>query len=121
MDNGGNMLVAGRICYSFARLFCMTFEEYLASKKIDGAAFQAAEPDRWAEWKKLFEHVSPASFTSQKLYLINPVRRKYTLKVSTLPAASEPKALASDSQVVQTPPTSSPKPAAKPVFKPKIK
>ncbi|MFZ6000980.1 MAG: energy transducer TonB, partial [Bacteroidota bacterium] len=62
-----------------------------------------------------------ASFTSQKLYLINPVRRKYTLKVPTPPPASEPKAPAPDSPVVQTPPTSSPKPAAKPVFKPKIK
>lgn len=120
MDNGGNMLVAGRICYSFARLFCMTFEEYLASKKIDGVAFQAAEPDRWAEWKKLFEHVSPASFTSQKLYLINPVRRKYTLKVPTPPPASEPANPTPDSPV-QSLPTSPPKPAAKPVFKPKIK
>jgi hypothetical protein len=58
----------------------MTFEEYLASKKIDSVAFRAAEPDRWNEWNSLLGVMNPASFTSQKLYLINPVRRKYPLK-----------------------------------------
>lgn len=80
----------------------MTFEEYLISKKIDGAAFQAAEPALWNEWNNLFEQMNPASFTSQKLYLINPIRRKYTLKVE----ATE---------------TSKPAVAAKPVMKPKPK
>ena len=58
----------------------MTFEEYLVSKKIDSVAFSAAEPNRWKEWSSLFEVMNPTSFTSQKLYLINPVRRKYLLK-----------------------------------------
>lgn len=58
----------------------MTFEEYLVSKKIDSVAFSAAEPDRWKEWNSLFEVMNPTSFTSQKLYLINPVRKKYPLK-----------------------------------------
>lgn len=58
----------------------MTFEDYLISKKIDSAAFNKAEPDRWREWKSLFEEMIPSSFTSQKLYLINPIRRKYLLK-----------------------------------------
>ena len=80
----------------------MDFEQYLISKKIDPAAFQQAEPARWHEWKKLFEEMSPNSFTAQKLYLINPIRRKYTLK----PSAEEPK------------PAAAPKP--KPVFKPKL-
>ncbi|MEI9917262.1 MAG: hypothetical protein WDO14_00500 [Bacteroidota bacterium] len=62
----------------------MTFEEYLLSKKIDAAAFKAAEPDRYKEWQQLFEQVSEASFTAQKLYLINPTRRKYHVqKTST--------------------------------------
>jgi hypothetical protein len=80
----------------------MTFEEYLISKKIDGAAFQATEPALWNEWNKLFEQMSPASFTAQKLYLINPIRRKYKLQVAA---------------------TETPKPVvtAKPVMKPKPK
>ncbi|MBX2895046.1 MAG: hypothetical protein KF763_06370 [Cyclobacteriaceae bacterium] len=80
----------------------MTFEEYLIGKKIDGAAFQATEPALWNEWNKLFEQMSPASFTSQKLYLINPIRRKYHLKVE---ATETPKLIV----------------AAKPVMKPKPK
>jgi hypothetical protein len=78
----------------------MTFEDYLISKKIDGTALLAAEPALWKEWHGLFEQMSPASFTSQKLYLINPIRRKYPLKVS----AEKPN--------VATP--------AKPVIKPKM-
>lgn len=81
----------------------MTFEEYLVSKKIDSQAFQAEEPARWHEWSVLFESVSPTSFTSQKLYLINPVRRKYLLK------KEEPQ------QSKETKPS-----VAKPVMKPKI-
>jgi hypothetical protein len=53
----------------------------------------------------LFEAMSPASFTSQKLYLINPLRRKYLLKVS---------------EVVAAPKASGPA-AARPIMKPKPK
>jgi len=58
----------------------MTFEEYLIEKKIDSREFKANEPARWQEWAVLFEQISPASFTSQKLYLVNPLRRKYHLR-----------------------------------------
>lgn len=58
----------------------MTFDEYLISKKINGASFKANEPDRFNEWKKLFESVHPESFTAQKKFLINPIRRKYLLQ-----------------------------------------
>jgi hypothetical protein len=62
----------------------VTYEEYLLSKKIDSQAFKTAEPERWKEWEQLFAQVSEASFTSQKLYLINPIRRKYHVqKTST--------------------------------------
>jgi hypothetical protein len=81
----------------------MTFEEYLISKKIDSASFKAAEPSRWKEWNDLFDQVSEQSFTAQKLYLINPTRRKYLLKAAVV------------SQVQAVPP----KPG-KPVIKPKI-
>jgi len=56
-----------------------TFEEYLKKKKIDSDAFREAEAETWLEWKKLYERMHPDSFTSQKLFLINPVRRKYPL------------------------------------------
>ncbi len=76
----------------------MNFEEYLVSKKIDGTALRAAEPNVWNDWNALFEEMSPASFTAQKLYLINSIRRKYLLKVTepapvaktTSPAAARP-------------------------------
>ncbi|HEU5289820.1 MAG TPA: hypothetical protein VFU05_04195 [Cyclobacteriaceae bacterium] len=58
----------------------MNFEEYLISKKIDASAFRNAEPARWAEWEAEFGQIHPSSFTSQKLYLINPIRRKYPLQ-----------------------------------------
>jgi len=68
----------------------MKFEEYLVSKKIDSQAFKSAEPDRWSEWNNLFDQMSPASFTAQKLYLINPLRRKYKLKTPETESLSKP-------------------------------
>ena len=58
----------------------MSFDEYLITKKIDASAFKNAEPARWIEWEGEFAQVHPGSFTSQKLYLINPIRRKYPLQ-----------------------------------------
>lgn len=60
----------------------MTFSEYLASKKIDEVAFLANEKQLFEEWKTLFEQVHPDSFTAQKKFLINPIRRKYLVKVT---------------------------------------
>jgi len=81
----------------------MTFEEYLAGKKINSEAFKAAEPARWKDWHELFAAVSEKSFTAQKLYLINPTRRKFLLKT--------------EATVPEQP--SAPR-TAKPVIKPKI-
>ena len=83
----------------------MNFEEYLISKKIDSQAFRTAEPSLWNEWNGLFEAMSPVSFTAQKLYLINPLRRKYLLKIT---------------EVAAVPKASAPA-AARPVMKPKPK
>lgn len=58
----------------------MDFESYLKSKKIDSEAFKQSKPDLWNEWEKLFNQLSPISFTSQKLYLINSIRRNFLLK-----------------------------------------
>jgi hypothetical protein len=63
----------------------VNFEEYLLSKKIDSAAFKTAETSLYQDWQREFEVMNPASFTAQKLYLINPIRRKYQLKQDTKP------------------------------------
>jgi hypothetical protein len=55
----------------------MTFEEYCQSKKIDSEAFQKAEAKEFEYLKIYFSQVSPDSFTAQKLFLINAIRRKY--------------------------------------------
>jgi hypothetical protein len=83
----------------------VTFEEYLISKKINSEAFKGTEPLLWQEWHQLFEHLSPASFTAQKLYLINPIRRKYQLRESMPPASA----------------SAEQKPAARPMMRPKPK
>lgn len=57
----------------------MSFEEYLIYKKIDSAAFKTAEPALWNEWLILFDQMNEKSFTAQKLYLINPLRRRFRL------------------------------------------
>jgi hypothetical protein len=58
----------------------MTFEEYLESKKINPLGFKSGDLELYNDFYKVFEHVSPASFTQQKLFLINSVRRKYPIK-----------------------------------------
>lgn len=57
----------------------MNFEQYLLDKKINSEAFKSGEPARWEEWLGEFEQINPKSFTAQKLYLINTIRRKYPL------------------------------------------
>ncbi len=64
------------------------FEEYLIKKKINPAAFKTGDPDRWQDFESLFEKMHPDSFTAQKLFLINAIRRKYPLSAE---AAEEPK------------------------------
>jgi hypothetical protein len=102
----------------------VNFEDYLHSKKIDSSAFRNAESDLWESWKKEFDEIHPASFTSQKLYLINPIRRKYQLKVEPQPVSREKENLVSSQTPI--PNEEIPKPAvksstAKPVFRPKPK
>lgn len=53
------------------------FKTYLESKKIDSDQFKAAEPERWGEWLKIFSEINEKSFTTQKLFLINKIRRRY--------------------------------------------
>jgi hypothetical protein len=81
----------------------MEFEEYLLKKKINAQGFRKAEPAMWKEWEELFAQIHPDSFTQQKLFLINPIRRRFPLK-PTVGQEEKPKAK-----------------AARPVMKPKPK
>ena len=61
----------------------MEFLEYLTQKKIDAGAFRQAEPTRYLEWETLFGQVHPESFTAQKKFLLNDLRRRYLLREAT--------------------------------------
>ena len=119
----------------------LTFEDYLISKKIDAPTFQQAEPQLFKSWKIEFEQIHPNSFTVQKFYLINPIRRKYLLKevVKSIPNAVTEKIITEDKTTVKADvqvaspdismqeksetPESKPQPSkpSRPVFKPKPK
>lgn len=71
----------------------MDFHTWLSGKKIDEVAFKKAEPDQYQQLKSVFDQVHPDSFTAQKLFLINPIRRKYPLKVEAVATAPKPKAV----------------------------
>lgn len=58
----------------------MTWEEYCISKKIDSKAFKENDPLKWLELKDIFEQVHPNSFTEQKKFLINDIRRRFLLQ-----------------------------------------
>ena len=94
----------------------MTYEEYLISKKIDAKAFASAEPTLYQTWEFEFNQMHPNSFTIQKLNLINPIRRKYTLKAEPPPARIAP----TEPTKPETPAAGPPKPV-RPVMKPKPK
>lgn len=58
----------------------MSFDEFLTSKKIDADRFRLAEPQHYAEWKRIFAQMHPESFTAQKKFLLNDTRRKYLIR-----------------------------------------
>lgn len=58
----------------------MEFDDYLAQKKIDVVRFQKLDSERYTAWKREFEQMSPASFTVQKKFLLNDVRRQYLVR-----------------------------------------
>jgi hypothetical protein len=102
-------------------LALVNFDDYLISKKIDSVAFRLAEPPVWENWKIEFEQMHPNSFTAQKLYLINPIRRKYTLKVAPAKVYDEHSSSVNEN-LSAAKPEAAPKPAVpKPVFRPKPK
>lgn len=58
----------------------MTFSEYLVSKNIDEVSFASQEVHTYSTWKSMFEQVHAASFTEQKKFKLNQIRRKFLLK-----------------------------------------
>ena len=58
----------------------MTFIDYLTTKKIDAARFSVENPVIFDEWSRLFDQVSAESFTVQKKFLLNTIRRKYLMR-----------------------------------------
>ncbi|MDE0471648.1 MAG: hypothetical protein OXH57_06875 [Ekhidna sp.] len=58
----------------------MEFHDYLKIKKIDPEMFRKSAKEEFLEWETLFNRIHPESFTQQKLFLINQIRRKYHLK-----------------------------------------
>lgn len=87
----------------------MTWEEYCKKKKIDSDRFRTAEPERWKEWKNLFEQIHPNSFTEQKKFLINDIRRKYHLKMEEVKEPLKQETKTENSAIEPA------KPAAKPI------
>lgn len=57
----------------------MEWEEYLVSKKIDAASYRQAAPEQYDAFRALFLQMHPDSFTAQKLFLINGIRRVHPL------------------------------------------
>jgi hypothetical protein len=58
----------------------MTFEQYLGEKKINYETFLWDDPQEYERLKTTFNLSHPESFTAQKKFLINKLRRKYVVK-----------------------------------------
>jgi hypothetical protein len=58
----------------------ITFASYLKSKKIDLKSFYSSDKELFELWKVEFDQMHPNSFTQQKLFSINKVRRMYPLQ-----------------------------------------
>ncbi len=69
----------------------VNFKGYLNSKKIDATKFEAGDPVLYEKLETVFAQTHPDSFTAQKLFLINPIRRKYILKEHVEAVSSKPK------------------------------
>lgn len=69
----------------------MDFAAYLKSKKIDPEKFQKTDSVKFQQLKAVFDQMHPESFTAQKLFLINPLRRKYKWEGEDEKMESKPK------------------------------
>ena len=58
------------------------FIAFLMAKNIDAIVFEQKDPSLFSDWLYLFGQMSSKSFLTQKLFLINQIRRKYQLPIS---------------------------------------
>lgn len=58
----------------------MNFREYLIDKKIDPDKFKSGDTETYRTFNMHYSQMHPSSFTAQKLFLLNKVRRKYLLE-----------------------------------------
>ena len=58
----------------------LSFSAYLLQKKINEVTFFASEKVIFMDWKSLFDQIHPDSFTLQKKFHINKIRRKFPLQ-----------------------------------------
>jgi hypothetical protein len=108
------------------------FEEYCITKKIDPVRFQSHDTVLWDSLKSLFDQVHPKSFTQQKLFIINNLRRTYLIptvaipktpktplapKAVVAPSIESPEILLNDETLLKPQEEAPKKPAFKPVFK----
>ncbi len=63
----------------------MEFDTYLISKKIDSLAFKTNDFELFSTWLCEFNQLHEASFTDQKRFQINLIRRKYPLMTEINP------------------------------------
>lgn len=88
----------------------MTFSEYCTSKNIDPAKFKAGNNEQWTELESVFKQMHPNSFTLQKKFLINGIRRQFQLDITSVEKET-PKKSATKVKI----------PGAKTIAKPSIK
>jgi hypothetical protein len=60
----------------------VTFEDYLAAKKIDAKALRIGIKAKYLELENHYSQMHPKSFTDQYLYLINGYRRSYPFQLT---------------------------------------
>ncbi len=67
----------------------MTFEEFIAKKKIDLLQFRSAEPVLFSEFESHYSQMGPKSFDHSKKFLFNKLRRAYHLQEEPKPVLTK--------------------------------
>jgi hypothetical protein len=80
-----------------------TFETYCQSKKIDPVAFKVKESLLFETLAQRFNLMHPSSFTAQKLFLINQLRRKYLFVATETETPQEQKSVPSENKELEIP------------------
>lgn len=95
----------------------MDFVAYLISKNIDNQKFESSDQALFSLWQQEFMLMNPKSFTAQKLFAINNVRRKYQLHMGAKPKEKAVVVEKTSTPTIAVPNDSSTKPKVVPSFK----